>query len=129
MTKKYFALLLLVMTAAGFAQDFVPGPKDDPEILRFTGAIRINPNDAESYNNRGVAYAGKRDYDLAIADYTQAISLNPDYAEAYNNRGDAWFNKGDVDKAIADYTQSLRLNPRFTGVPNDRLTIYKDKAD
>jgi tetratricopeptide (TPR) repeat protein len=99
MMKKYFALLFLVMTAAGFAQDFVPGPEDDPEILRFTGAIRINPNDAESYNNRGAAYAGKGDYDRAIEDYTQALRLNPNNDNAYFNRGAAWYYKKDYARA------------------------------
>ena len=49
----------------------------------FTEAIRLNPNYAEVYNNRGSAYANENEYDNAIRDYTEAIRLNhPAFAEA-----------------------------------------------
>src|SRR5262249_30446876 len=35
---------------------------------------------AIAYNNRGNAYAAKRDWDRAIQDYDQSIKLNPVYA-------------------------------------------------
>src|SRR6516164_2690978 len=41
---------------------------------------------AEAFNNRGVGYRLKGDYDRAIADYNQAIKLNAKFAVAYNNR-------------------------------------------
>src|SRR5215813_6236370 len=37
---------------------------------------------AEAFNNRGVGYRLKGDYDRAIADYAQAIKLNPKLAAA-----------------------------------------------
>jgi tetratricopeptide (TPR) repeat protein len=40
-------------------------------------AIRLRPNDAITYNNFGVAYRGKGDRDLAIANYLKALSLDP----------------------------------------------------
>jgi tetratricopeptide (TPR) repeat protein len=88
-------------------------------IAEFTQAIRLNPNYAEAYFNRGEAYRYRyalryfsgNDCDLAIADYTQAIRLIPSYAEAYYRRGDAYSEKGDDNQAIADYEVALRINP------------------
>jgi tetratricopeptide (TPR) repeat protein len=40
-----------------------------------------------AYNNRGLAYYGKTDYDRAIADYDKAIDVNPRYVSAYIDRG------------------------------------------
>src|SRR6516164_641390 len=54
---------------------------------------------AEAFNNRGVAYRLKGDYDRAIADYNQAIKLKPS-AEGYFNRGNAQLGKGHYDRAI-----------------------------
>ena len=40
-------------------------------------AIRLEPKSALAYNNRGVAWSVKKDYDRAIADFTEAIRLDP----------------------------------------------------
>lgn len=76
-------------------------------------AVRIDPNDAEAYNNRAWAYYYKKDYDRAIEDFTKSILLEPNNARTFSLRGIAYFEKGDrdYDSAIADYTQSIRLNP------------------
>ena len=37
----------------------------------------IDPKYADAYNNRGLAYRAKGDYDHAIADYNEAIRLDP----------------------------------------------------
>src|ERR1700674_4625480 len=42
---------------------------------------------AEAFNNRGVGYRLKGDYDRAIADYAQAIKLNAKLVAAFVNRG------------------------------------------
>jgi tetratricopeptide (TPR) repeat protein len=73
---------------------------------------------AEIFNNRGIAYRLKGEYDRAVQDYNQAIKLNAKFAAAFNNRGVAYDNKGDYDRAIADYDQAIKLKPsaelRFT---------------
>ena len=40
-------------------------------------AIRIDPQYAIAYYNRGISWYDKKDYDKAIADYTDAIRSNP----------------------------------------------------
>jgi lipoprotein NlpI len=67
---------------------------------------------AFAYNNRGIAYDEKKDFDRAIADFTEAIRLDPKYAAAYDNRGNAYNAKGDFDRAIPDYTEAIRLDPK-----------------
>ena len=59
----------------------------DKAIADYTEAIRLDPNYAEAYCDRAVAYSDKGDYDSTIADCTEAIRLNPKYAEAYFMRG------------------------------------------
>ena len=52
----------------------------DKALERYSYAIELNPNNASTYSNRGVAYHNKGEYDRAIRDYTEAIRLNPNYA-------------------------------------------------
>src|SRR5262249_14610743 len=66
---------------------------------------------AEAFNNRGIGYRLKGDYDRAIQDYNQAIKLNPRFAVAYNNRGVAHEYKNEYDRAISDYDQAIKLKP------------------
>ncbi|MDR1318695.1 MAG: tetratricopeptide repeat protein [Treponema sp.] len=91
-------------------------------IADYTQAIRLNPEYAKAYNNRGATYRRKGDIDRAIADYTRAIGLDPDnaapaeLAKTYYNRGVAYYSKGDYRRALTEWEQALRINPSDTGV-------------
>ena len=89
----------------------------------------MNPQDAEVYNNRGVAYRNKGDYAQAIRDYGKAIDLNPQYADAYYNRGLACGKKGDYDQAIKNYNKAIELNPQDASANNQLCYAYLGKKD
>ncbi len=80
-------------------------------ITDYTQAIRLNPDYADAYNNRGVAKMNLGQHFAAIANYDIAIRLNPDDANAYYNRGVAKMNLGQHFAAIANYDIAIRLNP------------------
>ncbi len=90
----------------------------------YSHAIALNPNSSYTYNNRGVAYESKGDFDRAIADYTRAIELSPNYADSYLNRGVAYGKKGDYDRAIADYAKAIQLKPDFAKAYINRGAAY-----
>ncbi len=85
--------------------------------------------DADDSYNRGNAYAGKGEYDKAIAEYTEAIRLDPTLAQAYYNRGFAYLNKGDYDKAIAEFTEAIRLHPQNPSFYLSRAKVYRALGD
>jgi len=85
-------------------------------------------NRAAAYINRDIAYAGKKDYDRAIADFNEAIRLNPSLASAYNNRGSAVQDKGDYDRAIADYSEAIRLNPSYAVAYSNRGNLFEARG-
>jgi tetratricopeptide (TPR) repeat protein len=66
--------------------------------------------DAKFYNNRGIAYGEKGQYDQAISDFNRAIELNPRDIKAYNNRGIVYRLKGQYDQAISDFNRAIELN-------------------
>ena len=101
----------------------------DMAIERYSHAINLNPNYAEAYTNRGLAYHKKGDYDRAISDHNTAIDLNPNYAEAYFNRGGAYKSKNNYDHALADFTKAIEFKPDFAGAYNHRGVVYLDRGD
>ena len=101
----------------------------DIAIEFLTQTLKLNPNFAQAYNNRGIAYRKKGNPDRAIADYNKAIELNPNDAEAYNNRGNAYADKGDPDRAIADCTKAIELNQKLAQAYNNRGNAYFLKSD
>ena len=100
----------------------------DLAVRYYTEAIRLNPKDAATYNNRGYAYLQKGDSDKAIADYDEAIRLDPKYAKAHFFRGSGYEDKGDQDKAVADYTAAIRLDPKYARAYCDRGPAAKEPA-
>ncbi|MGZ4855122.1 MAG: tetratricopeptide repeat protein [Candidatus Angelobacter sp.] len=86
---------------------------DDPEEkLKFYGrAIRLNPNYAVAFYNRGIARQDKGDLDGALRDYNEAIRLRPDDSDFYMNRGLVRQDKGDIKGALEDFNEAIRLNP------------------
>jgi tetratricopeptide (TPR) repeat protein len=100
-------------------------------VLLVAGCAEVQkPSlDAESYNNRGAAYAKEGEYDKAISDFNKAIELNPRYADAYNNRGAAYAKKGEYEKAISDYSKAIELNPRYADAYYNRGLAYYGKGE
>jgi tetratricopeptide (TPR) repeat protein len=80
-------------------------------LADFNEAIRLDPQDAEAYNNRGAVHAELGDHPRAIADFTAAIQRQPSLAAAYRNRGNSYLETADPQKAAADYRAAVRLDP------------------
>ncbi|MDR3123858.1 MAG: tetratricopeptide repeat protein [Treponema sp.] len=63
--------------------------KKDPDraLADFSEAVRLKPDYADAYMNRGNIHSDLSNLDQAIADYNKAINLKLDSAAAYVNRG------------------------------------------
>jgi tetratricopeptide (TPR) repeat protein len=83
-------------------------------IADFDEAVRLNPNRASMFRDRGLAHQKNDEPELAIADYDQAIAIDPKAAGPYYNRGLALAAKGDLDRAILSYNTAIRLTPSDT---------------
>jgi tetratricopeptide (TPR) repeat protein len=84
---------------------------------------------ATAYNNRGVAYRLKAEYDKAIDDFNEAIRLRPNSPITFNNRAVSYRNKGDFDHALADYDEAIRLNPNYIAAFYNRGLLFDEKKE
>ena len=83
----------------------------DLAIVDFNEAIRLNPEYADAFYNRGNAYAEQREYDRAIASYDKAIRLKPKCAVAIKNRAAAIAMKNEPGgETSAVFANSAKFN-------------------
>ena len=82
-------------------------------IKVYDAAIRLTPDFADAYINRGYARRKLGDFGNAIKDYDTAIRLGDDYAYVYVNRGIAKADLGDNKGAIKDYDRAIHLDPAY----------------
>jgi tetratricopeptide (TPR) repeat protein/predicted aspartyl protease len=67
--------------------------------------------DAAALARRGTGFAGRRDFDRALADLTRASELDPNNPEYIFLRGQVYEQKGDAEKAAADFDRAIELKP------------------
>ena len=100
-------------------------------IEAYSYAVNLNPQNANVYNNRGVAYGNKNDFDNAMQDHNTAIELNPCESDFYTARGAAYVDQEDFDNAIQDYDMAIQLDSHSTEAYYNRGIAYaaKDAVD
>lgn len=96
------------------------------EALRqFDAAIRINPNEQNSFLGRGSIKYQRGELDAAIGDFRNAARIAPS-ATTYFWLGSACELKGDPVCAAQAYEDALRLSPGWREA-QDRLKMLQEK--
>ena len=86
-------------------------------------AIRLDPQLAMSYANRGLAYGNLGQYQQAIQDYSEAIRLDPQ-PSLYYNRGTAYFHLGQHQRVIKDLDKVISQARGFAEAYAVRALAY-----
>ena len=107
------------------------GKCTDPQkaIEYLNEAIKLKPDYAEAYNNRGNIYNSLGQHQRAIEDLNEAIRLKPDFAMTYNNRGANYNNLGQYQRAIEDFNETIRLKPDYAIAYSNRGNAYLNQGD
>ena len=99
----------------------------DLAIESYTVMIALDPNSRatyEAYNNQGLVYLDKGDFNLAIQDFEKAIKLQPALVPGYVNRAAAYLWRNKEHLAIEDYTKVIELNPELVMAYYSRGTAW-----
>lgn len=95
-------------------------------IKAYSQALELDPENAETWYDRGVAYIQTQQPGKAIDDYTKAIDLDPGFSIAWNNRAAALASIGEYHAAIRDCTQAIELDPADVLAWRNRGIAYHD---
>lgn len=82
-------------------------------IDHFNQAIRQDPDFAEAYNQRAIAYYLSEDYEKSIGDCHRAIVRMPCHFGAWAGMGHCHAHLERIDKAIECYEKALEINPHL----------------
>jgi len=127
------------------------------QTAKYAVNEKVTPKTAGTFLDRGILFASRGDYEIAIADFTDALKLNPNMGTAYILRGRAWFASASnvisigsnfsgigtlstdgkatsnqvhaFDMAIADFTAALKLDPNNSKTYLECGDVYTDKGD
>ncbi len=83
----------------------------DGAIADFTQALRLNPQDAITLNNRAVALAEQKAYGRVLEDLNQALTLDESLFAALCNRGWLLMHQGQTHAAIANFERAMQTQP------------------
>jgi len=89
-------------------------PADSPDTKPADSGAKSESDDgldAKALARRGTGFAGRRDFDHALADLKRASELEPNDPEYIFLRGQVYAQKGDADKALADFDRTIELKP------------------
>lgn len=83
----------------------------DDAIICYTEAIRLYPQFADAYYQRGQLFLGRGDYALAVDDFDAVLALNPQNTTVYYERGVGHYLLGDYERALVDFEYVLSVMP------------------
>ncbi len=94
-------------------------------LSEFDRAVRLAPDSALAWYNRGLVRRDLKNCRAALADFSRALELQPDFFNALYQRGNCRQALAQYTQALADYSQAAALPGRIDA----RFLAYYARAD
>ena len=94
--------------------------QNEEAMIHYEEAIKLQPNYADAYYNRGNTLFAEGRIDEAMADWEKTLQIRPNDADAHTCLGNALLRRGSVREAVAHYEQAIALAPED---PHSRINI------
>lgn len=109
--------------------DTVSVKNASPSIEKLNGMIEQEPENAQLYYERALAYYEFGDLALALQDFDKTISLEPEFASAYHDRGICRFELTRFQEAMADFNRAVQLDPEYSEAYFNRSLVWDELAE
>jgi tetratricopeptide (TPR) repeat protein len=106
--------------------------EDIEETIRcLTEAIRLDPELADAYTGRGLAYTVQDNLDQALLDFDTALSITKENPHTFIGRGNLRFESNDLDGAVLDFNEAIHIDPTLfhAYIQRGRALIQKGKLN
>ena len=100
-------------------------------IEELTNEIKVDPNNAELYAQRGFTYwnyfgTNQNELDKALADFSKAVELAPNWSAGYKGLAFVYKFMRQFDKSIASFDKAIEVEPRDAFMHIERGHICND---
>ncbi len=101
-------------------EEFYEASRFDNALAAYDEAIRLDPEFAGAYRERGHIHLLLKKYEAADEDLTRAIEGNPQDAAAYLLKGNLHTEAGDLDAAILNFDAAIDVDPQLAVAYSNR---------
>lgn len=91
-------------------------------LQAFQRALDLDPDDADAWRGRALAYSGLKDHDEALKASDKAVEIDPGYGQAWLDRGILLLEMGRTEEALFALDRALSIQP-------DNLDALSIKAE
>ncbi|MDB4349809.1 tetratricopeptide repeat protein [Omnitrophica bacterium] len=95
-------------------------------VALYERTLKYAPESSSSYNNLGIIYGDKKDFEKAIELFKKAIEADPDNTGAYNNLGKVYRSRDRNEEAIELYKKAIDLQPESVTAHYNLGNAYRD---
>ncbi|HEV2268964.1 MAG TPA: tetratricopeptide repeat protein [Steroidobacteraceae bacterium] len=92
-------------------------------LADYGAAIKLAPDNADLYYNRGVVLAAQSNDDAALRDFDTAVGINSKLVPALCQRAKIHAAEGNFSGALADYSAAIRLQPNAASLWSERGNV------
>ena len=91
--------------------------------------LLINPNDAETHNNLGIAFSEIENLDEAVKSYQKAVAIKPEFADAHNNLGSVLQKLHRYEDAIKSFEKAFDIKPDIDYILGSTLSAKMNSCN
>lgn len=100
--------------------------RDFPRAIEcFNEALQADPDFAEAYNQRAIAYYLSEDYEKSVADCRRVVRRMPCHFGAWAGMGHCHAHLGRAAEAIESYEKALAINPHLQCIKETVCELQK----
>jgi len=116
--------LLIILLSFYFIRTVLRNNDWQNSVVLWEQTISQSPNNADMYNNAGIAYSQAGENERAIEKFRKAIEIHPNDARYHANMALSLWNSGQFYEALSAWEEANRIDPNNETYANNLAKGY-----